>query len=277
MRALLTLLLFCLISSMLVVKSVGQDESTLSSSTMMLSVYIQYENFEYFAYDKIPFKIWVSAGGNPVSNATVTLTSSGGYLSSYIGATNKFGVLFAWFTSSEEGTFTVSAKAQKNGYADGFGSIQVNIRKAKRYSVLWGLSLENVENSYGIWHIADINNDGISDIILRESWKGIKAISGKDARILWQNENFTDSIREVMTCCDVNEDGKPDVIFDYSDDWIIIALDGSTGQKIWQNTVVPPPQYWIGVTGMKCVEDINGDGIMDIVASWIEQIGRAHV
>jgi len=64
---------------------------------------------------------------NPVGQATVTLTSSGGNLVSTSGITDRVGNFETKFSSSLSGTFTINVTASSSGYRNGVDSVQVTI------------------------------------------------------------------------------------------------------------------------------------------------------
>ncbi len=64
---------------------------------------------------------------NPVSQATVTLTSSGGNLHSTSGVTDRLGSFRTTFSSSLSGTFTINVTASSSGYRNGADSVQVTV------------------------------------------------------------------------------------------------------------------------------------------------------
>ncbi len=64
---------------------------------------------------------------NPVGQATVTLTSSGGNLVSTSGITDRVGNFETKFSSSLSGTFTINVTASSSGYRNGADSVQVTV------------------------------------------------------------------------------------------------------------------------------------------------------
>ena len=64
---------------------------------------------------------------NPVGQATVTLTSSGGNLHSTSGVTDRLGEFRTTFSSSLSGTFTINVTASSSGYRNGADSVQVTV------------------------------------------------------------------------------------------------------------------------------------------------------
>ncbi len=64
---------------------------------------------------------------NPVGQATVTLTSSGGNLHSTSGVTDRSGEFRTTFSSSLSGTFTINVTASSSDYRNGVDSVQVTV------------------------------------------------------------------------------------------------------------------------------------------------------
>lgn len=74
--------------------------------------------------------IYVKSNDEPVVNASVTVSSSLGSLSSGIGATDLNGVFSVVFTAPQTTTFLdalITAEATKDGYMDGSGQITIDI------------------------------------------------------------------------------------------------------------------------------------------------------
>lgn len=77
-------------------------------------------------------------GGNALSGASVTFTSTGGSLNKTTGTTDSNGQFTTPFTSGDTGTFTITATVSKSGYAPQSGSTQITVSGVPAYLVLSG-------------------------------------------------------------------------------------------------------------------------------------------
>jgi len=85
----------------------------------------------------------------------------------------------------------------------------------------------------------DLNKDGVLDIVMgaaraenRPNDQGVLALNGKTGELLWQ-QKAKDQVFGSATFHDITEDGIPDV-FITGRSSILMALDGSSGEKIWE-------------------------------------------
>lgn len=85
----------------------------------------------------------------------------------------------------------------------------------------------------------DLNKDGVLDIVMgaakgenQPNDQGVLAINGQTGELLWQ-QKARDQVFGSATFHDITEDGIPDV-FITGRSSILMALDGSNGEKIWE-------------------------------------------
>lgn len=124
---------------------------------------------------------------------------------------------------------------------------------------------------------ADLNNDGVKDLIIGCSKKefqqndtAIMAIDGATGKILWK-ASARDQVYGSAALLDINRDGTPDIIIG-GRSAELQALDGKTGKVIWAffpkgNSMEPRKKGWFNFYNPQVVPDQNHDGIEDILVS----------
>lgn len=121
--------------------------------------------------------------------------------------------------------------------------------------------------------IADLNSDGIGDVILgagrhefMASDSAVIAINGKNGKLLW-NVSAKDQMFGSAIFKDINNDGVSDV-FIGGRSAELMAIDGKSGSVIWRFKV-PSSQKkeWYNFYNPQFVPDQNNDGFEDILVS----------
>ena len=121
---------------------------------------------------------------------------------------------------------------------------------------------------------ADLNNDGVLDIVIGGGTdgefadNGIMAFNGLDGSLLWQrsapNEIFTSAIFQ-----DINMDGIPD-IFIGGRDAQFYAINGANGSLIWEYYTDPGNPNDIGLYNFysaQFIPDSDGDLLPDLLVA----------
>ena len=119
--------------------------------------------------------------------------------------------------------------------------------------------------------IADVSNDGVSDVIVCSEDNFVRCFNGNSsgiADILWENEaGSVYGQNGLVSIEDVNNDGYEDVIVGLA--WgvrAIKALSGKTGEQLWiYDTHIFGDGGWIYQVDAKY--DYNADGLTDVLAS----------
>jgi hypothetical protein len=126
--------------------------------------------------------------------------------------------------------------------------------------------------------IADVNNDGINDVIVSSGnylvtcFNGASSITGD---VLWTvntgyNNNNSGSVsweEALQIRTDVNDDGIEDVVFGCAGgNEFVYTVSGRTGQIIW--AYGDSVDFSQGdIIGIRADKDFNGDGVNDVLVS----------
>lgn len=143
---------------------------------------------------------------------------------------------------------------------------------AAQISTKWTTSFP-VVSSFSSPKVADLNQDGVKDIIIGASREniysidGIIALNGKNGNILWskpaRNQIYGSPIFQ-----DINGDGISDV-FIGGRDAQLLALDGTNGTILWE--FFPDilgnarDSGWYNFYLPQWIPDQNGDGFQDLI------------
>lgn len=141
--------------------------------------------------------------------------------------------------------------------------------------VVWSRDLP-VIGSQSSPRTADLNNDGILDIVMgagknefQQSDMGVLAFDGKTGGLLWKQE-APDQVFGSATFCDITGDGVKDVFIGGRSPQLK-ALDGKTGTVLWtykheqyrDNPVMRYARF--NFNNSVLVPDQNNDGINDLL------------
>ncbi len=124
---------------------------------------------------------------------------------------------------------------------------------------------------YQVDAIFDYNNDGITDVLAATGGDGspsgpqrIFCIDGTNGIPIWDYYAAGPKF-SVIGIQDVNNDGTPDVLAGASNsnetDGKVFGIDGANGSQLWEFTT-DGSSVW----ALSQVDDVNGDGIEDVVA-----------
>ncbi|MHA1400656.1 MAG: FG-GAP-like repeat-containing protein [Candidatus Heimdallarchaeaceae archaeon] len=117
--------------------------------------------------------------------------------------------------------------------------------------------------------IADLDNDGIKDIIAVSNYNNIYALNSLSNSILWEfKKKYWNVYPPVVG--DLNNDYKLEVVFG-SYDGFVYALDGIDGSLLWKYNT----NSRLGIVQSPSLGDINSDGIIDVIVSDFDNIIHA--
>jgi len=121
----------------------------------------------------------------------------------------------------------------------------------------------------------DLNGDGIADTVL-SGWPDdstgadppMLALDGRSGGTLWRSSEHIAAIAAPLVT-DLTRDGIPDVVVGGrglpNSDRPLVALDGRDGSTLW--VVAPAEPTWQNVYTPRRIDDVDGDGVDDIVVT----------
>ncbi len=124
--------------------------------------------------------------------------------------------------------------------------------------------------------VADLNRDGIGDIILGAgknefdfSDSAVVALDGKTGKLLWKN-SARDQMFISAGLLDITKDGIKDVIIGGRSSEFM-AINGSNGKTIWRFDTLKYSENhkkkWFNFYNPQIIDDQDGDGIEDILVA----------
>ena len=123
------------------------------------------------------------------------------------------------------------------------------------YGILWTYPMK--QNLFSSPAIADVDLDGLPEVIIGSGVDTLYALNGEDGSILWRYVSTSGLSYSSPVVGDIDGDLKPEVVCaSYGS---LRALEGETGQLVWQRVV-------IGGAGISpCLADLDGDGVLEVV------------
>ncbi len=166
-----------------------------------------------------------------------------------------------------------------DGYPDVIVGLAWGIRAVKALSGRTGEQLwAYYTNVYGdggwvyqVWAGTDYNGDGITDVLAATGNDGnnggpkrVFCLDGTDGSVVWDNNTGGPNFA-CMGIADFTGDGLPDVVAGASTnnetEGKVYGIDGADGTLKWTYTTAGT-----SVWALEQLDDINGDGIKDIIA-----------
>lgn len=102
---------------------------------------------------------------------------------------------------------------------------------------VWSTTLDSI-NSFSSPRVADLNGDGVDDVVIggglegTYSAKGIVAMNGADGSVMWESEARNQMFASPVFL-DIDGIGSTDVIM-AGRDALLVALAGDNGQVLWE-------------------------------------------
>lgn len=140
----------------------------------------------------------------------------------------------------------------------------------------WEVEFHNI-GTHSSPRAADLNNDGIKDLIIGCSKKefqqndtAVMAVDGATGKILWKVA-ARDQMYGSAALLDINQDSIPDVVIG-GRAAELQAINGKDGKVIWAffpkgNSMEPRKKGWFNFYNPQIIPDQNQDGVEDILVS----------
>ncbi|MEN7549406.1 PQQ-binding-like beta-propeller repeat protein [Rapidithrix thailandica] len=139
----------------------------------------------------------------------------------------------------------------------------------------WSVQLPGI-GTFSSPRVADLNQDGVGDIILGAGRKEFQAcdsamiaLDGRHGKLLWQ-VSAKDQIFGSAALKDLNGDGIPDILIG-GRSAELKAIHGKTGELLWQfspeNTSKTSSHKWYNFYNPQWIPDQNQDGLEEVLIS----------
>ena len=143
-------------------------------------------------------------------------------------------------------------------------------------STIWSTTVEGKVDNFSSPHTADLNGDGILDIVTGGGLEGftreqsVNAFDGFTGEIMWQVK-ARDQIFGSAVFKDITEDGYPDV-FIGGRGAELMAINGNNGDVIWEfyeagDSLDPVEKGYLQFYNLQFIPDESGDNIEDILVT----------
>jgi outer membrane protein assembly factor BamB len=142
------------------------------------------------------------------------------------------------------------------------------------YYAAGGIPYQHIRS---IKNIPDVNGDGVEDAVVSAENDTLYCFSGPTGDVLWTVSAYPCYFtRGLISVPDLDNDEIADVVLGTTWGGKVLAVSGATGEIIWEyNTQQEGTGTW--VYEVAAMSDIDGDGIIDILASTGANASRAYL
>ena len=123
-------------------------------------------------------------------------------------------------------------------------------------SELWTFDILGYSNSSPA--LADLDGDGLLEVVFGSWNEALFALNGEDGSILWSYPITLSGNSGAPIIADIDNDQKPEVVFASND--TLYAFEGESGILIWSQKLGPS-----GIGAGPCAADLDGDGTIEVV------------
>ncbi len=124
-----------------------------------------------------------------------------------------------------------------------------------QYGVMWTYPIK--ENLFSSPAIADIDLDGLPEVVMGSGSDTLYALNGEDGSVLWRYVSGDGLIYSSPVVGDIDGDLKPEVVCaSYGS---LRAVEGESGELLWEVPIDGGPAI------SPCLADLDGDGTLEVV------------
>lgn len=140
-------------------------------------------------------------------------------------------------------------------------SLEVNVAAHQTNALVFSLpsitlwTAQTSGNVQSVPVVADLDGDGIGDVVAGDDDGRIYCLSGRNGIPLWVFRTH-DAVQAPLSVADMNHDGTPDIIVGFTDH-NVYCIDGKTGRALWTF------ETHGAIYGPALLKDVNGDGVPD--------------
>jgi len=127
--------------------------------------------------------------------------------------------------------------------------------RAGEVTDLWTFSINTYSNSSPA--LADLDDDGLLEVVVAARNEALYALNGEDGSILWSYSIALGGNSSAPMVGDIQGDQNLEVVF-ASDD-TLYAFEGESGGLIWSQPINP------ATAASPCLADLNGDGSNEVI------------
>src|SRR5437867_3508805 len=155
-------------------------------------------------------------------------------------------------------------------HSDQPGGLGYRVVRGTSGAPVWGFTTPffGGEGFFASPAVADLDGDGMLDLVAGSMDHSVYALRGLDGRVLWHSEQLEHYVRDSPPLADLDGDGRLDVTVQ-TEAAVVHTYDAATGAPKWSVDLGDI------VASSPAVGDLDGDGKLDIVFSMVVTGGVA--